>query len=258
MLKRTLVKRNDAQVEFELETPDINTSYNFISENNNDDDNGGGDNKGKGKSSMSVAELQLWYIKGIFWMVFVIGSLLVAGAIALIVLASVIASSEQAHRAMHAMDSVFEMRDYTKTMTDMTVGSQKSIEEAIKQYRVHDMVQSIQNMVSKGDALMTHVKPETLQQASTQLSNVMQRIDLEQGALLMQNLNNWSAAIDPSRLRQDIVDPMHTFLTTTNSVLQRVQEENVLKHVADVASATLDLEARLQRLNEITIRIPSK
>lgn len=254
MLKRSLVKRNDAQVEFELEAPQINvssSSYDFISENGDEDDV-------KKPSSMSVAELQLWYIKGIFWMVFVIGSLLVAGAIALIVLASVIASSEQAHRAMHAMDSVFEMRDYTKTMTDMTVGSQKSIEEAIKQYRVHDMVQSIQNMVSKGDTLMSHIKPETLEQASTQLSNVMQHIDLEQGALLMQNLNNWSAAIDPSRLRQDIVDPMHTFLTTTNAVLQRVQEENVLKHVADVASATLDLEARLQRLNEITIRIPSK
>lgn len=212
-------------------------------------------------SNMSVAEQQLWYLKGIFWMVFTIGALLIAGAITLIVLAAIIASADQTQKAITVVDRVYEMRDYTKTMTDLTVGSQESIAKAMKDFDVENMVKNIQNVISKGDSLMQTVQPDVLQHATTmgtQILNTLQRFDMDEGRKLMQNLNNWSSSVDPTHLKEQIVDPMHTFLTSTNAMLQKAQEENVLQRVTEVASATVDLESRLQRLNEITIRIPDR
>lgn len=262
-----LKPRGDAKIsEFDLESPiDANdTMYEFVTNLTDDDTTGtvaAQKSQKKPVNTMSVAEQQLWYAKYTFWTVFTIGSLLILGTIALIVLGAVILSSNQAQRAVTVIDRVYEMRDYTKTMTDLTVGSQESFAKAVKDFQVSDMIRGIHSVINKGESLMNNVQPTMLQEATTmgtQLLDVLQRIDVDEGRRLMQNLNNWSSAIDPATLQQQLVDPMHTFLASSNNMLQKVHDQNILQRVGEVASATVDLESRLQRLNQITISIPER
>jgi hypothetical protein len=153
------------------------------------------------------------------------------------------------------------MHDYTKTMKDVTIGSKDSINEAMQQYQVNDMITSVQNMIKKGDSLLKELNPQVFEQAShlgTELLRVTQQMDFEQGKQLIQHANQWASAVDVTKLQGDIVNPLSSFLKSSTSLLHSAEEQHLIQHVAAVASNTVELEARLKRLNEITIKLPNE
>ena len=202
----------------------------------------------------------LWYLKGIFYLLIIIGIGMLGCIITVVVLIAVGATSDQVQKAVTVVDKVFEMHDYTKTMTDGFVTSQDAMKQAIQDYNVDNMIKSVSSMVSKGDSLLKEMKPETFQQATTigqELVNKMKEIDLEQGKQLMQNINNWATSIDPTQLKDMILQPMSSFLSQSKDTLTQINEQHLIKHISDVAASTVDLEARLQRLDEVTIKLPT-
>jgi hypothetical protein len=118
--------------------------------------------------------------------------------------------SDQFKRAITLVDRVHEMHDYTKTMTDVTTGSQEEIKKAFLEYDVNGMINTVKKMVDTGGAIVNNLKPETLQQASemgTKLIETLQHIDFEQGKALMTHLNEWATQVDPHKVSTFMFTP---------------------------------------------------
>lgn len=166
--------------------------------------------------------------------------------------------SEQFKRAITLVDRVHEMHDYTKTMTDVTTGSQEELKKAFLEYDVNGMINTVKKMVDTGGAIVNNLKPETVQQASemgAKLIETLQHIDFEQGKQLMTHLNDWASNVDPHKVSATIEEAT-SFLKRGTDALKTAEDHHVLQSVGQFASGAVDLEARLQRLDEITIKLP--
>jgi len=168
-------------------------------------------------------------------------------------------TTNQFKRAVTLMDRVYEMHDYTKTMVDVTTQSQKDVQKAIDDYGVVDLIGSVKDVVIKAKNLLSGIKPETVDSLTTtgvKLADTFQKLDFEQGKQLMMHVNEWASLMDPHKM-MTLLDKGELFLQKGNEMLHTAAESNVVNHIANAAANAVDLEARLARLNEITIKLPS-
>lgn len=183
-------------------------------------------------------------------------ALLAGGGIAV----TVVGSSQQMAKAVMLVDRVHEMHDYTKTMTDVTTESQAEMRKMMQDYDVNGMISTVKKMVDTGGAIVNNLKPETLQQASemgSKLIETLQHIDFEQGKQLMTHLNDWATNVDPHKFSAGI-EKATDFLKRGADALKTAEDHRVIQSVGQFATGAVDLEARLQRLDEITIKLPKQ
>lgn len=199
-----------------------------------------------------------WYVRLIFWMLFVLLLLLIGTLVTIIVLLSTTSNSPEFTRAMRLVDRVYEMHDYTKTMTDVTTQSQEKIAQAIVDYRIPEMVDSLKSVISRGDQLIKALPSDVVQQATSvgsKLAQSLEHVDFENSNQLIRHLNEWAISIDPNKISTG-VQQATSFLQKGTEMLQTAQEQQLVQHVGQFAAQGVELESRLKRLNEITIKLP--
>jgi len=177
-----------------------------------------------------------------------------------IIVGGVVGTSQQMAKAVMLVDRVHEMHDYTKTMTDVTTESQAEMRKMMQEYDVNGMISTVKKMVDTGGAIVNNLKPETLQQASemgSKLIETLQHIDFEQGKQLMTHLNDWATNVDPHKFSAGI-EKATDFLKRGADALKTAEDHHVIQSVGQFATGAVDLEARLQRLDEITIKLPKQ
>ncbi len=194
----------------------------------------------------------LWWIAAI--LILILG-LLVAQLVTAIVLVSVGTSTEQFKRSVMVVDKVFDLHDYTKTMVDMSTGAQVEMGKITEEYDFKGMLTTVKNTLG---VIQSAAKPETMQQVSgfvSQATDALHNLDFVQVKQLITRVTNLVGAVEP----QQITDLLHkgsSFVEEANNALLKAQEENLIHHIGTAAVGATALEARLQRLNEITIKLP--
>lgn len=177
-----------------------------------------------------------------------------------VVVVSIAGTSQQMAKAVTLVDRVHEMHDYTKTMTDVTTESQAEMRKMMQEYDVNGMINSVKKMVDTGGAIVHNLKPETIQQASemgTKLIETLQHIDFEQGKALMTHLNDWATNVDPHKISEGI-EQATSFLKKGADALKTAEDHRVIQSVGQFATGAVDLERRLNLLDEITIKLPKQ
>lgn len=145
MLKMDVESSPEGGNEFALETPSDTEGSRLFADN---DDEEFKPRKPMKTRKLSYEEQMLWYAKWSFVVQCVIALCIIGFSVAVIIVVPVAVSSPQAKRATDLMEKVFEMHDYTKTMTDVTTGSKSQIEGLIQTYKVDEMVQGLKDMMT--------------------------------------------------------------------------------------------------------------
>lgn len=203
-------------------------------------------------------ELIVWYLRGIFLLLAGLVGVVIALLVVVAIAAPVIANTEQFGRALRVVDQIYTMKDLTKNMADVTLTSRQNIEKAMTEYDVPGIVHYIKAIVQRGGELANSMTPETLNKATetgSKLVESLQKVDFEQGKQLMQNMNRWSVAIDPVKVSGSIAEA-NAFLKKTTETLQHAQDTHIMESIQQFAAGGVELEARLKRLNEITLKLP--
>lgn len=91
----------------------------------------------------------------------------------------------------------------------------------------------------------------------TKLIETLQHIDFEQGKALMTHLNDWATNVDPHKFSAGI-DEATAFLKRGADALKTAEDHRVIQSVGQFAAGAVDLERRLDLLDEITIKLPTK
>lgn len=199
-----------------------------------------------------------WYLRLVFWMLVVLLLLLIGTLVAIIVLMTTTAASPEFTRAMRLVDKVGEMHDYTKTMTEVTTRSQEKINEALVEYKVSEMIDTLKSMLSKSDQMIKALPADVVQQATAvggKLVQSLEHVDLEQSNALIRHLNEMAAAIDPVKISTGMQQAT-SFLQKGTEILQSAQQTQLVERVGQFAAEGVELETRLKRLNELTIKLP--
>lgn len=199
-----------------------------------------------------------WYLRLVFWMLLVLLLLLIGTLVAIIVLMTTTATSPQFERAMRLVDKVGEMHDYTKTMTEVTTKGQERVGQAIVDYKVPEMIDSLKSMLTRGDEMLKALPSDVVQQASAvggKLVQSLERVDFDHSNELIRHLNEWAASIDPAKVSTG-VQQATSFLQKGTEILQSAQQTQLVERVGQFAAEGVELESRLKRLNELTIKLP--
>lgn len=210
------------------------------------------------RAKLSYKELKLWYLRAIFVTLVIILLCIIGFAVAIVILIPVAATSPGLKRATDLMDRVFEMHDYTKTMTDVTTGSKAQIETLMQTYKVDEMVMGLKDMMSQSRALVQNLKPSTIDAASEtakKLIDTISSMDMTRGKELMNHVTSLLGAVQPAQVSQAL-EQGAIFLSKGNEALTQASQANLLKHLSEVAASTVDFESRLMRTNEVTIKLP--
>ena len=200
---------------------------------------------------MSIAEKQLWYLRWILLTLVAILGVMIGVLVATLIAVPVITNSQQFSRVVNLVDRVHDM-------ADITTNSQAQISEAMATYNVPHMVESVKTLVNQGAALVGGLSPETLQSASdtaSKFAESLQKLDFEQAKALMAHANEWSNTIDPNKISASL-DEVQAFLKKGNEAMKTAQDTNLIQHIGEFAAGGVELESRLKRLNEITIKLP--
>jgi hypothetical protein len=91
----------------------------------------------------------------------------------------------------------------------------------------------------------------------TKLIETLQHIDFEQGKALMTHLNDWATNVDPHKISEGI-EQATTFLKQGAEALKTAEDHRVIQSVGQFATGAVDLERRLNLLDEITIKLPKQ
>jgi hypothetical protein len=203
-------------------------------------------------------ELIVWYLRAIFFLLAALVGVVIALLVLIAIATPVITTSEQFTRAVRVVDQIYTMKDLTKNMADVTMASRASIEKAVADYDVVSIIHAVKAMAQRGSELVGTMSPETINKATetgAKLVDSLQKIDFEQGKALMQNVNRWSTAIDPARVSGSI-DEANAFLKKTTETLQHAHDTHLMESIQQFAAGGVELEARLKRLNQITLKLP--
>lgn len=261
--------------EFRLEDPSDNEGSHMLIDVDSDDSNnkynkgktafiragGAGTTPAKPKKPLTVEEHLYnltWYLRLVFLMLLVLLLLLIGTLVAIIVLMTTTATSPQFERAMRLVDKVGEMHDYTKTMTEVTTKGQERVGQAIVDYKVPEMIDSLKSMLTRGDEMLKALPTDVVQQASAvggKLVQSLERVDFDHSNELIRHLNEWAASIDPAKVSTG-VQQATSFLQKGTEILQSAQQTQLVERVGQFAAEGVELESRLKRLNELTIKLP--
>lgn len=217
----------------------------------------------KPKRPMSVASFQqqmLWYARWSFYVQCVIALCIIGFSVAVVILIPVTVTSPGVRRATDLMEKVFEMHDYTKTMTDVTTGSKTQIEGLIQTYKVDEMVQGLKDMMAHSRTLLQGLQPSTVDAASQtakKLVDTLSSMDMERGKQLVDHVTSLLGAVQPTDVSKAL-EQGAIFLQKGNEALSQASQANLVQHLSQVAASTVDLEARLMRTNEVMIKLPFK
>lgn len=203
-------------------------------------------------------ELIVWYLRAIFFLLAALVGVVIALLVLVAIAAPVITTSEQFTRAVRVVDQIYTMKDLTKSMADVTMASRQGIEKAAVDYDLIGIINAVKVITQRGSELLGSMSQETVNKATdtgVKLVESLQKIDFEQGKTLMQNVNRWSTAIDPVHVSNGITEA-NAFLKKTTETLQHAQDTHVLESIQQFAAGGVELEARLKRLNQITLKLP--
>jgi hypothetical protein len=211
------------------------------------------------KKPMSFQEQQLWYLRMIFLTSLAILGVMIGVLVATIIVVPVVASSNQFSRTVTLIDKVYEMHDYTKSMTDMTLSSQAKVEEALLAFDVPNMIKSIKKIVDTGSSLVNGIKTETLEnlsQTSSSFLDNFKKLNFEQATELMRHANEWANVINPNIISTNL-NTASELLKKSDEIMKDVKDQNLINHISQFAAGGVELEARLKRLNSFTVELPS-
>ncbi len=208
---------------------------------------------------MTFQDKQIWYLRAIFFLLLVMVGLLIAVLVATIIFVPVVTSSNQFERAIRVIDQVYAMKDLTQNMADVTTNTQHNVEKAMLDYDVSGIINSVKKITQRTGELLALVQPDTFAQASStgaKLVDTLQKLDMEEGKQLIRNANRWTTTLDPAKVATGI-EEANAFMHKTTATLQRVEDSRVVETVQQFASGAIELEDRLKRLNEITLKFPT-
>jgi hypothetical protein len=212
----------------------------------------------KKRPKMSFQDLQIWYLRGIFLVCLAVLGVMIAVLVVTIVVVPVVTSSSQFSRTITLIDKVYEMHDYTKSMTDMTLASQTKIEEAMAAYDIPNMMKSFKKIVDSGTSLVSGIKPEsleTLSQTGSSFLDTFKKLNFEQATELMRHANEWANIIDPNVISRGL-NSASEVLKKSDDMMKDAKEQNLINHISQFAAGGVELEARLKRLNSFTVALP--
>jgi hypothetical protein len=209
---------------------------------------------------MTVEEQMLWYARASFIVQCIIMLCIIGFSVAVVILIPVTVTSPGVKRATDLMEKVFEMHDYTKTMTDVTTGSKTQIEGLLQTYKVDEMVQGLKDMMAHSRNLLQGLQPATVDAASQtakKLVDALSNMDMERGKQLVDQVTSLMGAVHP----QDVSKALEQgaiFLQKGNEALTQASQTNLVQHLSQVAASTVDLESRLMRTSEVIVKLPVK
>jgi len=200
----------------------------------------------------------IWYLWFISLLLIGILGVMIGTLVGTFTTGAVVAQSEQFSRAVALIDRVYGLYDYTKSMAEMSLESKENVVSAMKEYEVSKIMNSVHNMATKGSAFVDNLDAKTvedLKQTGMKLSESLQQMDMEEAKKLMSHANQWASAIPREKVTQSIEEAT-ALLQKGNDVLKKAQDSNLVQHISEFAAGGVELEARAQRLNEITIKLP--
>jgi hypothetical protein len=122
------------------------------------------------------------------------------------------------------------------------------------------MVQGLKDMMTHSRNLLQGLQPATVDAASQtakKLVDTLSNMDMQRGKEFVDHMTNLLGAIRPTDVSKTL-EQGAIFLQKGNEALSQASQANLVQHLSQVAASTVDLESRLMRTSEVTIKLPTK
>lgn len=87
--------------------------------------------------------------------------------------------------------------------------------------------------------------------------DTLSNIDMERSKQFMDHVTSLLGAVHPSDVTKTL-EQGAIFLQKGNEALSQASQANLVQHISSMAASTVDLETRLLRTSEFTIKLPGK